>query len=966
MTRKPILTFAVSLAITAVFPGAQTDGQVATRPHLDWRTVTTAHFTVHYPTEAQAWTLDLVPRLEAMHDEVAAMVGFAPSRRVTVVVEDPSAQANGFAYPFLDEPVIALWPTPPEPRSNIGSSRDPAEQLVVHELTHIAHMARPSRNPRRQRIINLSPVKLGPVAMRAPRWLTEGYATYVEGKLTGSGRPHSALRAAVLRQWALEGKLPRYEQLNAGGGFQGGAMAYLAGSAFLEWLVEQRGERSLPDLWRRMSARRERSFDAAFAGVYGTGPAELYARFTVDVTERALAVRTALRDAGLAVGDTVQRLNWATGDPAVSPDGRQVAVVLRGATAASSRVVVWRADDERIDTAAVARARRALLAADPEDVPDLPARRPAKRPLATLYPVSGRPHDQPRFMPDGRGILLTRSEPLGDGALRSDLFLWDWRAKSLRRVTRGAGVRWPDPAPDGRSAVAVQCRGGLCALVRVDLATGAVRTLAEARPNLVFYRPRWSPDGAAIAVSVQEGGRWRVALVDPSTGALRWAGPDDGASRYDAAFFPDGRSLAVTSERGGVANLEVLELATGDVRPLTRVTGAAAAPEPDRRGGVFYLSLHARGMDVMRIRLDSAARGPVVALDTALSPAAPPALAAMEPDTLRRAPLPPSRAYGLGPRRTRLLPTAATDANGTSAGVVIANGDPIGRLTAILRVVGGDREMPRGAALGLVYRRWLPAVGLDAFHLEHQPSHGGGALVLPSDSLDARYTGAALYVEQPWSGSTFRHRLRAGGSAGALKLGDAEAAGRSLAFAEAMGSISQNRGSRSIATTLRLNGSVGRTEGSGWTRGVGTLAVGVGFAGLNGRGEVTYGAVSSGAPLWERFEVGGARQSLFDDAILPQRLPLPAARFGVVRGREVLMYRLSTQLSGFTPYLAGAAGAGGHGDWYRVAGVEAAFDSPPMNLLRIPGVRLVAGLGYPLDAPDRHKLRVYGTVAYRP
>ncbi|HVG45300.1 MAG TPA: hypothetical protein VM890_11235, partial [Longimicrobium sp.] len=509
MTRNPIFVLACFVAF--LLPAVSAHGQVVTRPHLEWRTVRTAHFTVHYPAEVEAWTLDLVPRLEAIHDEVAAMVGFAPARRVTVVVEDPSSQANGAAFPFLDEPVVSLWPTPADPRSSLGSTRDPAEQLAVHELAHIAHMARPSRNPRRRLLARLAPVRLGPVATRAPRWLTEGYATYVEGKLTGSGRPHSAIRAAVLRQWALEGKLPRYEQLSASAGFQGGSMAYLAGSAYLEWLVEQRGERSLPELWRRMSARRERSFDAAFAGTFGAGPAELYGRFTVDVTERALAARAALGAAGLAVGDTVQRLNWGTGDPAVSPDGRQVAVVLRGATASASRIVVWRADDERVDTAAGARARRALLAADPEDVPDLPARRPGKRPLATLYPVNGRAHDQPRFMPDGRGILVTRSEPLGDGATRPDLFLWDWRSKSLRRVTRGAGVRWPDPAPDGRSAVAVQCRGGLCGLVRVDLATGAVRTLAAARPNLVFYRPRWSPDGATVVVSVLEGGRWRVA-----------------------------------------------------------------------------------------------------------------------------------------------------------------------------------------------------------------------------------------------------------------------------------------------------------------------------------------------------------------------------------------------------------------------------------------------------------------------
>lgn len=961
MTHISILAFALVLA---AFPGG-VRAQGLTRPHLDWRTVRTEHFTVHYPSKVEAWTLDLVPRLEAVHAEVSALVGYAPPRRVTVVVEDPSAQANGSAYPFLDEPVIALWPTPADPRSNIGSTRDPSEQLAVHELAHIAHMARPPRNPRQQLIVRLAPVRLGPVAARAPRWVTEGYATYVEGKLTGSGRPHSAIRAAVLRQWALEGRLPRYEQLSSSSGFQGGAMAYLAGSAYLEWLVDQRGEQSLRDLWRRMSARRDRSFDVAFAGVFSAGPAELYGRFTVDVTERALAARDTLRAAGLAVGDTVQRLNWSTGDPAVSADGRNLAVVLRGATATSSRVVVWRADDERIDTAAVARANRALLAADPEDVPDIPSRFPPKRALATLYPVNGRPYDQPRWMPDGRAILLTRSEPVAGGATRPDLFLWTWRTGGVRRITHGAGVRWADPSPDGRSAAAIQCAGGICSLVSVDLGTGTVTPLAAARPNVVFYRPRWSPDGRTIAVAVQDGGRWRVALVDAAGGEPRFVGPDDGASRYDATFLPGGHELVVASERGGVANLEVLDVRTGETRPLTRVTGAAMAPEPDRRrngSGVFYLSMHARGLDLMRIPLDRAARGRVVALDTALAPAAPPAMA-IAPDTLPRTPLPPSYAYGLGPRRMRILPLLTVDGTGRAAGVALMDGDPVGRLTAMLRLVAGSPEMPRGASAGLVYRRFLPAIGIEAFRLEHRPSADGAGLVMATDSLDARYTGGTITLESPTGGSALRRRLRVGATGGALEIGGGESAERYAAFGELAAAVSRNRGTQSMSVSLRLNGAAGQTDGTAWRRGLGTIVVGMGDSGLNGRGEVTLGTLSSDAPAFETFSVGGTRQALFDDAILAQRIPLSAPRFGVVRGRELLAYRLSTQLQGFTPYVAGA-NAGD--DWYRVAGIEAAFEVQPWNLLRIPGVRLVTGVGYPLDEPDRHSLRVYGTVTYRP
>ena len=163
MTRR--FPFPALLALAAALLCAPAAGaQVATRPHLDWRTVHTPHFAVHYPVEMEAWTLDLVPRLEAIHAEVAAVVGFAPARRVTIVVEDPTAQANGFACPFLDEPTIALWPTPADPRSAIGSTRDPAEQLAVHEFTHIAHLTRPPRNPRQRLFVRILPVKFGPVA----------------------------------------------------------------------------------------------------------------------------------------------------------------------------------------------------------------------------------------------------------------------------------------------------------------------------------------------------------------------------------------------------------------------------------------------------------------------------------------------------------------------------------------------------------------------------------------------------------------------------------------------------------------------------------------------------------------------------------------------------------------------------------------------------------------------------------
>ena len=145
----------------------------------------------------------------------------------------------------------------------------------------------------------MNAIRSAPTVLSTPRWLTEGYATYVEGVLTGSGRPHAPLRAAVLREWALAGALPTYDAMSDTQGFLGGAFAYLQGAAFVDWLAATEGDSSLTALWRRQSARTVRSFASAFAGVYGEEPPRLYQRFVADQIVEARAQTAKLEAAGV-------------------------------------------------------------------------------------------------------------------------------------------------------------------------------------------------------------------------------------------------------------------------------------------------------------------------------------------------------------------------------------------------------------------------------------------------------------------------------------------------------------------------------------------------------------------------------------------------------------------------------------------------------------------------------------------
>lgn len=943
--------------------------QTATIPSLAWRTIETRYFVIHYPRSAEAWTLDMARRIDAVHDAVSTVVGNAPARRVTLVVEDPNNVSNGFALPLLEDPVIFFWPMPPDPTSGLGDSRGWGELLSVHEYTHIAHLTRPTRNGWEGLMTRLSPLRLGPIALRAPRWVDEGYATYIEGKLTGAGRPHSAWRAAVLREWALEGKLPTYTQLDVDSRFLGGDMAYLTGSAFLDWLVERRGDSSLVHLWRRMSARQVRTFDDAFAGVYGGYPADLYGRFTAELTGHALDVerdveqRVASRaDSGR--GTTVQALTWGTGAPSVSRDGALMAIVLARRNA-PSRVVVWKTAADASSARDAERARAALLERDPQDVPAISWRPAPKVPVGTLYPHAGFAYASPRFMPNGHELLLVRRTGRGDGALRDDLFAWNFQTGAVRRITHDAGIRTADPSPDGRQAVADRCAEGICDLVLVDLATGAMRVLASGSPHMVYYGPRYSSDGTRVVVSVQRGGTWELAAIDlrapsPKPNAI---GPRDGVNRYEAAFLPGDSSLVFTTDSGGIPNIAVMDLATGATHAITALASAASNPEPDHVSHtVYFLRLHAGGLDLASVP-DTASLPPTFATSPVLAPATvPPPVAA---DSFAGSSLQSPHAYGLGPRNVIVLPTFSLGAEGKSLGAVISGTDPVGRLTWIASGVYGDRGTWRGASVGAAWRGWPVAIAAEGFYADERPSRQHGGVSGPA-YLDVRYAGgdAVASVERRYTGAA--HAVRAGVSAGQIDGAQYAHRSRTLGFAEYRGAFRQTPNDWRFDERLSVAGAGGRTADTSWARGTVVAALEIGRGGLGLGAHAMFGQDARGAPAYEQFVVGGTTPPLFDDALASQRAAMPAAPLGIAVGRRVATYRIDLPLGVFSPYFwAGSAGSELH-DWHRFAGVEASLDETGLWAVHVPDMHVLAGAGYSFDPPTRHHTTVYIALRFRP
>ena len=960
MPRPFFVAFALAIAVSPVA------AQDPVRPWLDWRTLATPNYRFHFTGDLEAWARDAARHVESVDSAITSLVGYAPNRPVHVVVDDPFSIPNGYALPFIDRPVSVWWAMPPDPRNDIGNFTTWGELLSVHELTHLAHLTRPSRNGFERQLWASLPANMGPIARRAPRWVYEGYATFVEGRITGSGRPNNAWRPALLRQWAIEGRLPSYAQLSAWDDYDGGEFAYLGGSAFLEWLARREGDSSLVHVWRRMTARIVRGFDAAFVGVYGDSPSLLYGRHAAELTRDAMAVKHALEQAGLVEGQLMQHLAWGTGDPAFSPGGDRIAISVRERDR-PSRLVIWRATDEPEDTAAIRR-RIEAQKRDPQDVPDRRFYPRPRKALKTLWASNGRAYTMPRWLPDNRRVLVTRWAPRPDGTFRPDLWVWDTDSNRVRRVTHGAGVLNADPHPARDEAVAMQCHAGRCDVARIDLARGSALTLLEGDPRRSYYRPRYSPDGSRITASVSDSGRWTVVVADADGKNLRRVDPGDGANRYDATWL-SADTLVVVSERGGIPNLELLSL-SGTPRTLTRVTGAAVAPAVHPRdGSVWFLDMHSRGFDVRRLE-----RG--VAADSAIAVSADRyGFAGVQSNRLtelRARPVSASRPYGNGPRHQRWIPGGSFSGDGASGFIAIYSGDIIGRLGATAAGAFGEQGTVQGGALRAVWRHSNPVIEFGAFGFLHGPSRGRDAQPA-APVLDQTLAQGFVALASERLGDSWQLRARLGGGGGTLdpRLGTGGGSDfRGVAFGEIALQLHQITGSRGVVERLRVHVAHGQTLKS-YQRAIASLE----FA-TAGRDafplelRATLGHLrGAGAHPSELFTVGGAASPVVDSSMMAQRFAMPMFPTGVALGNRLLAWRVALPGNPWTMFFEGASTATdvyAFRAWNRALGFDLSYTLPPVPVAFAPRLSSRGGAAYTLDEPFRKKVRVFLEMRVEP
>jgi hypothetical protein len=484
-------------------------------------------------------------------------------------------------------------------------------------------------------------------------WFTEGLAVYYETKLQpGTGRLYWPFwRGAFAAAYA--GKRINGGDLSAFQRDYHNSNAYLVGSQFIRFLADRYGE---DRLWKLVHVQARSIFfplwvNVRFWQAYDKSLSTLLDEFADEVAAN-IPVRARPPE---------QR---------VIREVREVGYSARYARARDGTEALISADHDRATWLTIygpdGRVRRARRLTDV-----LPPRRLAISDPSLTSGLS--------FSPDGRTLYFVAID-LDPTYLAARLLRYDVEGDRLEVVSGDLGGVGGSISPDGRRYIFARTQGDHHDLAEIELATGAIRVIAEERHGAFLAGPRFSPDGRRLVASHFDGRHFGIVVLDPDSGQRLLQLPTGDAPAHAPSWADDRRFVYLRGAADSAGfQVHLHDVVTGHDQRLTRAPYLAFEPSAGDGRTLRFLNREGWRWTVDEVALPPP--GPVPAAATPAEPAPelrlrPPALAVRQaPIVLSDAPYSPfdglfvPRLYG---------PTFAGVAGGAGAsilGAVLSGGD---------------------------------------------------------------------------------------------------------------------------------------------------------------------------------------------------------------------------------------------------------------------------------------------------
>ncbi len=509
-------------------------------PKLQWQTLSTEHFNIHFykGEEEAAYRMTLIA--EKIYGELSPRFQWKPWGRTEIVLTNSTDISNGLTT-TLPYNYIVLLIAPPQGDSALNYYDNWLEDLFRHEFAHTLHldMYGGSAIPLRwvlQRTVT-------PNAL-TPGWVREGIATQQES-LTGRGRVNNSFSEMMLRTDILENRFLALDQM-AGIQYEwpGFNAAYIYGGKFWDYLTDTYGADKVYEFSRRYAAsvwlfslnnKARKTFN-------NKNFFKLHREWKEKLTQKYQNLKSQLEAEGLTPLQTVKSTDGLLQHPTLSRDG------------------IW------------------LLYTQEDNLHDSEIRMRKTDGSEDRMISREKSGNQFSFHPDGKKVVYSDTARYKKFYQYYDLYELDLNSGTSERLTQGERAFHPDYSPDGKKIVFVKNELLSTRLYLWDVEKKTSSPLTPAEPALQFSNPRFSPDGKTIAVSLWKKGRRDIYLYNLQGQVLNQVTHDE-AIDLNPSFSPEGHFLYFTSDVTGITNLYRYHLASGSLERLSNVLTGIFEPQ---------------------------------------------------------------------------------------------------------------------------------------------------------------------------------------------------------------------------------------------------------------------------------------------------------------------------------------------------------------------------------------------------
>ncbi len=572
-----ILPYVCCLIVLTALPFVSTAQDEFYHPELEWRSIETEHFFVHYHTGTVRTARIVAKIAEEIYEPITSLYNYAPGGKISFVIKDYDDYSNGAAY-FLDNK-IEIWSSALD--FDLRGTHNWLRNVVTHEFTHIVQIQTALKfgrripavyfqwlqyeNERRPDVLYGFPNAIVSYPFSGfiiPSWFAEGVAQYNRKELAYD--TWDAHRDMILRMYALDGNMLTWNEMSVFGKTSlGNESSYNAGFAFVRYISEKYGDDKVREISENLSSISAVTIDGAIEKAVGINGRQLYEEWR-DYLKNDYRNRTTGVNENLVVGTVIGNVGFGNFYPAFSPDGKSIAYV----------------SNKEADYFA----QSSLYLYDIETKKE--------------KQLKGGVRSNFSWSPDGKKIYYAKHSKANDHwSSLYDLYVYDIDREDEQRLTYSVRANAPAVSPDGTKITFVAGSDGTINLYTCHIDGTDIKQLTSYSNSEQVFNPKWSPDGKSILFdfSIKDGRD--IAMIPSSGGEVSFilSTPND---ERGAVVTSDGAALIYSSDNSGIFNLYEYNLSTKETAQLTNVLGGAFMPSVNAVGQVAFASYTSAGYKI--------------------------------------------------------------------------------------------------------------------------------------------------------------------------------------------------------------------------------------------------------------------------------------------------------------------------------------------------------------------------------